>query len=64
MFDMIFYIHECFAKYLKSRIMILIAIVAQLVEHIHGKDEVRGSIPRNGSLLHNTYYYVSQRTHT
>ena len=26
-----------------------IAAVAQLVERIHGKDEVRGSIPRGGS---------------
>ena len=25
------------------------AVVAQLVEHIHGKDEVTGSIPVNGS---------------
>ena len=25
------------------------AVVAQLVEHIHGKDEVSGSIPDNGS---------------
>ena len=29
--------------------MLYIAIVAQSVERIHGKDEVRGSIPRNGS---------------
>lgn len=27
----------------------VLAIVAQSVERIHGKDEVRGSIPRNGS---------------
>ena len=26
------------------------AVVAQLVEHIHGKDEVIGSIPINGSI--------------
>ena len=25
------------------------AVVAQSVERIHGKDEVRGPIPRNGS---------------
>ena len=25
------------------------AKIAQLVEHVHGKDEVRGSIPRLGS---------------
>ena len=32
------------------------AVVAQLVERIHGKDEVRGSTPRNGSsrfYIHN-----------
>ena len=27
------------------------AVVAQLVEHIHGKDEVCGSIPHNGSFI-------------
>lgn len=27
-----------------------IAVVAQLVERFHGKEEVRGSIPRNGSM--------------
>ncbi len=26
------------------------AVVAQSVEHIHGKDEVSGSIPDNGSM--------------
>jgi hypothetical protein len=26
------------------------AVVAQLVEHVHGKDEVSGSIPDNGSM--------------
>ena len=28
----------------------IFAVVAQLVEHIHGKDEVTGSIPVNGSM--------------
>ena len=30
------------------------ADVAQLVEHVIGNDEVRGSIPRVGSLLNNS----------
>ncbi len=28
----------------------LVAVVAQLVEHFHGKEEVTGSIPVNGSI--------------
>ena len=28
-----------------------LAVVAQLVERIHGKDEVSGSIPDDGSIL-------------
>ena len=27
----------------------IVAVVAQLVEHFHGKEKVRGSNPRNGS---------------
>jgi hypothetical protein len=27
-----------------------LAVVAQLVEHFHGKEEVTGSIPVNGSM--------------
>ena len=34
----------------------LVATVAQLVERIHGKDEVRGSIPRGGSEIHKRPY--------
>ncbi len=28
----------------------IFAVVAQLVEHVHGKDKVTGSIPVNGSM--------------
>ncbi len=31
-------------------LIVYYAVVAQLVERIHGKDEVRGSNPRDGSI--------------
>ncbi len=36
--------------------ILLLAIIAQSVERIHGKDEVLGSIPSVGSK--NTYHYM------
>jgi hypothetical protein len=36
------------------------AAIAQLVERIHGKDEVSGSSPDRGSILLANFYKVSE----
>ena len=38
------------------RIQVQRAAIAQLVERIHGKDEVSGSIPDRGSILRITEF--------
>ena len=43
----------------KSKDVCFLAAIAQLVERIHGKDEVRGSNPRRGSKL-STCFLFSQ----
>ncbi len=37
------------------------AAIAQLVERIHGKDEVSGSTPDRGSILHLMQKHISDR---
>jgi hypothetical protein len=36
--------------YYPGSVWSLVAVVAQLVEHFHGKEKVAGSIPANGSV--------------
>lgn len=40
--------------------LVYFADIAQLVERIHGKDEVRGSIPRVGSVFVG-YFLISEK---
>ncbi len=40
---------EIYGVHFEADIKVLFAVVAQLVEHVIGNDEVSGSIPDNGS---------------
>lgn len=40
------------------------AVLAQLVEHLHGKEKVPGSNPGNGSLENRLFRFFKNRTLT
>lgn len=55
----------CGLRYLRTGFLAPYAVIAQLVERIHGKDEVPGSIPGNGSIdlqpIHNPEIYAPRK---